>query len=233
MKAGNTLKLSGQNYINGLPEHHREAATKQLNVVLETADTFNAELAAIQDDDELSPEGRVVESAKVAASALAKLAAVNVPIKTLTERVVTLEKSLLAKVTYHAPKETAERIAHELQLQEIRGQLRGLSALERLNVYRSTTTGPLVRAAIETAPVGVLSALRPDGSRGRMEPFVDPEQMASVKMERAEQADPATANTLREVKALREVYSHAVNGVRKEILDEVPGAMEKREPVIV
>ena len=39
--------------------------------------------------------------------------------------------------------------------------------------------------------------------------------------ERAAKEDPATATRLSEVQGLKEVYSHAVNGVKKEILDEV------------
>ena len=35
--------------------------------------------------------------------------------------------------------------------------------------------------------------------------------------------DPATATALLQVRSLREIYSHAVNCVRKEIIDEVSG----------
>lgn len=220
MKAGRILKLAGQNYVNSTPEHHREAAVKQLNVVLETAERFNAELAAVQDDDELSPEGRAAESAKVASAALATLNAIEATtIKTLTERTATLEATLLKKVTLPTPKDAA---AHELHLQEIRSQLRELPASERLNVYR-TSTDPLVLAAIETAPM-TLSEKRQDGSR-KMEPFVDAEEMSAVRLERAEKNDPATSTALREVKSLAEVYRLAVKSVRKEILDEVSGVV--------
>jgi len=232
MKAGRILKLAGQNYISQIPEHLREGLTKQLNVVLSTADTFNADLAVNEQNAELSPEGRSAASVRVAAAALATLQAIEATtIKTLTDRAVSLEKSLLGKVTYTPPTDPAKRIAHESQLQEIRSQLRELSASERLSTYLSTTD-PLVLAAIETAPVGVLSAPRPDGSR-RMEPFVDPKQIETARLERAERADPTTASTLREMKSLREIYSHAVNGVRSEILAEVPAAVAEREPVIV
>lgn len=222
MRAGRILKLAGANYLATLPEHHREVATKQLNQILDTADTFNAHLAAVGDDTALSPEGRVQEGRKVAAAALARLAAVDVAVKTLAERSATLEATLLKRVTPPPPKDPAERLAYEMRLQEIRDQLRELPAVERLNAYR-TTDDPMMLAAIETAPM-TLSETRPDGSR-RLEPFIDAEQMAAARFERAERADPATATTLREVRGLAEVYSHAVNGVRKEILDEVPGAV--------
>ena len=65
-----------------------------------------------------------------------------------------------------------------------------------------------------------------------MEPFVDSQRVEAARLEHAERADPATANTLREVKSLREIYSHAVNGVRAEIVAEVPGATEKPELTI-
>jgi len=220
MRAGRILKLAGNNYIQGLAEHHREVATKQLNVVLSAAETFNAELAAVGDDTTLSPEGRAEEAKKVATAALAKLASVDIAVTTLTERTVTLEATLLNRATPPPPKDPAERLAYELHLQEIRSQLRGLSLSERTNVYR-TSTDPLVLAAIETAP-NTLSAPRPDGSQ-RLEPFVGPTEMSAVRLERAEKNDPVTATTLREVKSLAEVYRLAVNGVRKEILDEVSG----------
>jgi hypothetical protein len=220
MKAGRILKLAGNNYISGLAEHHREVAAKQLNVILDAAETFNAELAAVGDDTTLSAKGRIEESRKVAAAALARLAAVeSTTIRTLTERAASLEQSLLKKTTPPPPKDAAERMAYELRLQEVRNQLRELPAADRLNLYR-TTTDPTMLAAIETATMA-LSAARPDGTR-RLEPFVDAEQMTAAKLERAEQADPATAATLREVKSLREVYSHALNSVRAEIMDEVP-----------
>lgn len=221
MKAGRILKLAGQNYINGLSEHHRESATKQLNVVLAAADTFNTDLAVVSGDAKLTPEGQAEASRRVAAAALATLDAVETTtIKTLTERAASLEKSLLGKVTYHPPEKTAEHLAHEMRLQEIRDQLRQLPLPERTNVYRASTD-PLVLAAIETAP-NTLSAPRADGSR-KMEPFVDIEAMTAAKLERAEKADPATATTLRDVKSLAEMYRHAVSSVRAEILDEVPG----------
>src|SRR5260221_9375731 len=97
-KAGQILRLAGNNYIHGLAEHHRDAATKQLNQILDAAEQFNAHLAATRDDTSLSPEGRVEAGRTVAAAALAKLASVDVAVKTLTERATSLEQALLAKV---------------------------------------------------------------------------------------------------------------------------------------
>jgi hypothetical protein len=147
----------------------------------------------------------------------------------LTDRASSIEQALLGKATFTPPKDPAERIAHELQMQEIRSQLRELSASERLNVYL-TTSDPLTIAAIETAPMAV-SEKRPDGSR-RLEPFIDPEQRTAAALARAERADPATVTTLREVQSLREVYALAVNGVRTEILSEVPGVTPEPELTI-
>jgi hypothetical protein len=57
------------------------------------------------------------------------------------------------------------------------------------------------------------------------EPFVDPDEVRAIKLERAEKADPATATTLREVRSLREVYTLAVNSMRQEILTEADVAV--------
>lgn len=223
MKAGKTLKIAAPGYVNSHAEHLRNDLIDTLNVLLTAADTFNTDLAALEEDNELSPQGRVVRGIRVAASALATLDAVETTtIKNLTDRATLVEKSMLGKVTYSPPKDPAERISHEMHLQEIRSQLRELPPAERANLYR-TTTDPLVLAAIDTAPM-TLSATRPDGSR-HLEPFIDVEERTAAALARAEGANPTAAQTLREVRSLREVYSLAVNSVRQEILDEVPEAM--------
>jgi hypothetical protein len=132
-----------------------------------------------------------------------------------------VETQLLKAVTYAAPKDAAERISHEMHAQEIRNQMRGLTAEERLSAYL-TTTGPLVRAAIETA-APTLSTPRPDGSR-RLEAFVNVDEMRAAMFSRAEAANPVAAQTLREVRSLREVYTLAVGSLRTEVLAEVPEA---------
>ena len=160
MKVGRILKLAGLNYINSTPPHLRDDLTKQLNVVVSAAETFNAELAVVAADVKLTEEGRGEASRKVAAAALATLQAIeNTTLQTLANRTVSLEQTLLTKAISPAPKDPAERLAYELRLQEIRDQLRQLPASERLNAYR-TTTDPMMLAAIESAPV-TLSETRP------------------------------------------------------------------------
>lgn len=222
MKAGTILKLAGQNYINGLPAHLREGAIKQLNVVVQTADAFNADLATAESNPDLSVDGRAATRARVAASALATLAAIDATIKTLTERAASLEQSLLAKVTCTPPTDPTERISHELRLQEIRSVLCQLPMAERAHLYRQTVD-PMIIAAIDTATV-TLSATRLDGAK-RLEPFIDPAERTAAALLRAEAADPATAQSLREIRSLREVYSHAVSSVRSEINKEVSGGV--------
>ncbi len=223
MKAGNVLRLAGQNYINNLPAHLRDSATAQLNVLVQTADTFNANLAAAQANRDLSPEGRAAACGRVAASALATLAAVEgTTIKTLAERAASLEQALLAKTSYKAPTDPVDALRHELRLQEIRDQLRALPQAERANVYR-TTTDPIIIAAIDTA-TPTLSAPRPDGSR-RLEAFIDPAERTAAALARAEAADPIASRTLSEVRALRQVYAQAVASVRSEITKEVAVAL--------
>jgi hypothetical protein len=222
MKAGNVLKLAAPSYVSNHPEHLRNDIIDNLNVLLTSAETFNTDLAAAQANTTLSAEGRTAAAARVAAAALATLTAIeNTTIKKLTDHATSLEVSLLNKATYIPPKDPAERIAHELHLQEIRSQLRLLPLAERTNVYR-TSTDPLVLAAIDTAPM-TLSAPRADGSR-RLEHFIDPDERTAAKLARAEAADPAAATMLRDTRSLAEVYRLAVNGVRREIFDEVPDA---------
>jgi hypothetical protein len=231
MKAGKILKIAAPGYVDSHAEHLRNDLIDNLNILLSTAETFNADLAATEENRELSPQGRTAAGVRVAASALATLNAIETTtIKNLTDRATLVEKSMLGQVMFTPPKDPAERIAHEMALQEIRSQLRELSAAERLSTY-FTSTDPLTLAAIDTAPM-TLSAKRPDGSR-RLEHFVDPEQRTAAMFARAEAANPTAANTLREVRSLREVYTHAVNGLRAEILSEVPGATPKPELTVV
>jgi hypothetical protein len=223
MKAGKTLKLAAPGYVDNHPQHLRNDLIDSLNVLLTAADTFNADLATVHADTTLSPEGRTAAGVRVAASALATLNAVEATtIKKLTDHAASIESTLLGKVAYVPPRDPAERVAHELHLQEIRSQLRELPSSERANVYR-TTTDPLVLAAIDTAPM-TLSAVRPDGSR-RLEHFIEPAERTAAILARAEAADPEASTMLREVRSLREVYALAVNGVRREIFEEVPDAM--------
>jgi hypothetical protein len=217
-RAGTILKLTAPSYVENLPERLREDAIKTLNRVFAAAASFNAELDAADLDTTLAPQGRAVRSGKASASALAQLDAVMGEATTLHDRATALDTTLRAKAAYVAPTGAAERIAYESQLREIRDSLRGLSADERLHVYRSSTD-PLVIAAVETAP-HVLNA-----NRNRLEPFIDPAEVATAVMARAEAADPASATTLREVRSLAEVYRLAVGSVRREIGDAVPGGV--------
>lgn len=230
MKAGTILKLAGQNYVDRLPEHLRDGAIETLNKIHSAADKFNEELAANETNPNLSAEGRVDGSKAVAAKAFGRLNAVEATVKTLTDRATSLEKTLLARVVPSLPKDPAERISHEFRVREVRDQLRGLSADERLNIFR-TTDDPTMLAAFEEAPM-TLGKERPDGSR-RMEHFISPEGRRAVTVERAERVDPTTAQTLSEVRALREVYTQSVNSVRTEILGEVPGTTEPATITVV
>jgi hypothetical protein len=216
-KVGNILRLAAPSYVENLPERLRDDAIKTLNRVFAAAASFNAEMDASSVDTTLTPQGRAVRSSKASASAIAQLDAVVGEVKKLTDRATALETTLRAKATYTPPKDPAERVAHEAQLREIRDSLRGLSAMERLHVYRSSSDS-LVLAAIEGAP-STLSE-----NRQRFEPFIDPAVVAEVIMARAEAADPAAAATLKEVRSLAEVYRLAVGSVRKEILDEATPA---------
>jgi hypothetical protein len=230
MKAGNLLKLAAPVYVNNHAEHLRNDMVETLNVLLSAAETFNHDLAVVQADRNLSPDGKNAARVRVAAAALATLTAIeSTTIKKLADHASALESSLRGKHTYAPPKDAAERVSHDLRLQEIRNQLRQLTQAERVNLYRSTTDA-MILAAIDTAPP-TLSAARPDGSR-QMEPFIDPAEQDAAKMARAEAADPETAAKLREVSSLQQAYRHAVNGLRAEVLEEVPGAASTAVPTL-
>ena len=172
-KAGTTLTLAAPLYVEGLPERHRQPAIVVFNGLFDAATTFNNERSDIAADGNLTPQGRAARAAKATAAALAQLTPVEAEIKKLSETYAAIEKALLAKVVAAAPKDAAT----ELQMREIRDQLRQLPASERLAIYRTPTTPPLVLAAIETAPM-TLSVPSQGGSQ-RFEPFVDPTELAA------------------------------------------------------
>jgi hypothetical protein len=214
-KVGTVLSLAATNYVEAHPKHLREGIAATLNDIIGIANQYNEDAAANLNDVNFSPQGRAVAVSRTAQLALAKLNTVEqTTIKHLSERAAVLETGLLGKATFTPPTDPAERISHELRMQEIRSQLREVPASERLSIYL-TTSDPLVLAAIDSAPM-TLSEKRPDGSR-RLEPFIDPAQRTAAVLARAERADPETIRTLREVQSLRELYSLAVNGVRAEI----------------
>lgn len=217
---GRTLTLAGPSYVEDLAEHQRDSAIDVLNSFHAKAASFNEALSSAHADTKLTPEGRAASAAKIAAAVLEELGvAETTTLKPLVDRAAAIEQSLRARAAYTPPTNAAERSAQEQQLREIRDALRGLSASERLNVYRSTTD-PLVLAAIETAPMTLSE------NRSRLEPFIDPAERAAAMLARAEAADPTSATTLRELQSLAEVYRLALGSVRREILDEVPGGAE-------
>jgi hypothetical protein len=230
MRAGKLLKLAAPKYVEDQPAQYRSDLIVGLNSLLQAADNFNADMAAAEDNRELSPEGLLVAQSRVAKAALATLVAVEgTTIKTLTERVSTVEKQMLDAITYSPSKDAAERTSHELHLQEIRNQLREIPAEQRLSVYL-TATDALTLHAIETAPP-TLSAPRPDGTR-KLEPFVDAEQKSAAMHARAAATNPTAAKTLAELRGVRQVYTLAVNGLRTEILAEAPDAVPVAVPVM-
>lgn len=210
-KAGTVLGLAAQGLVENQPEHHRQSAIGAVNKMFTIADDFNVAVAAAFEDRRLTPEGQALNAAKATAAALAALDGFNVDIQKLTERAAKVERALRAKVASAIPKDVPPET-----LRDVGGELKQLSSAERMSTYR-TTNDPVVLAAIETAPPS-LGDKRADGSR-RLEPFVDPGELAAAQMERAEALDPAGATTMHELRGLAEVYRLAANSVRREIMD--------------
>ena len=209
-RAGTILKLTAENYVSNLAEHHRPTAITILNNVGTVAADFNVAFDATVADRLLTPEGQAGNIAKAAAAAIASLKAIDADTAKVTDRAASIEKALLAKHTATLPKDVPFEA-----LREVRDQLRDLSPSERLNIYRSPNTDPLVLLAIESAPPS-LGSTRGDGSR-RFEPFVDAEELATARMERAEALDPKSAVTMKDLRDLAEVYRLAVGSVKREI----------------
>ena len=204
---GNVLRLAAPLYVASLAEAHRQSAIAVINGSLAVAENLAEVLRTTSQDRTLTPQGRALRTADAKAAALAALTSVEETAKTkkLTERADAIEKALLAKAVPAVPKDLPPET-----LREIRDQLRGLSADERLSVYR-TTSDPLVLAAIETAAPTL------NDQRKRFEPFVDPAEIETAQRARAEAADPAAATTLRELRDLADVYQRAVQLVRRDI----------------
>lgn len=206
-QVGNVLRLAAPLYVESLADGHRPSAITVINSALTVAASFVDELRAASEDRTLTPEGRALRREKAKTAALAALASLEETAQTkkLTERADAIEKALLAKAVPVLPKDLPEEA-----LREIRDQFRGLSADERLAVYR-TTSDPLVLAAMETASPTL------NAQRRRFEPFIDPAELAAAQRARAEAADPAAATTLRELRDLADVYQRAVSTVRHDI----------------
>jgi hypothetical protein len=216
--AGTILKAAGPSYIANLPEHVRDGAIETLNRVHAAADTFNTDLADAAANKTLSIEGVAKRRSEIGAAGIAALAEVETStIKPLHARAVAIENAMIAKVLPVPPRDAAERVSYEMRVREVRDQLRGLSQAERANVYRSTLD-PIMIAAFHNAPPTV--GQRKDGG-ARLEDFISEDDRREADMERAQRADPSSAQTLREVRSLAEIYTHAVNTTRREMLDEI------------
>jgi hypothetical protein len=209
---GNVLRLAAPLYVESLAEAHRQSGIAVINGALTVAARFGDELRAASEDATLTPHGRVLRTDRAKASAIAALASIAETAKTkeLNGRADAIQKALLAKAVPVVPKDLPPET-----LGDIRDQLRGLSADERLSVYR-TTSDPLVLAAIEQAPATL------DDKRRRFEPFVDPAEIETAQRARAEAADPVAATTLRELRDLADVYQRAINLVRHDIETAAP-----------
>jgi hypothetical protein len=200
----------------------RPDAIPTLNRVGIVPADFHSKVEAIHNDPLLSSEGPAAATARAAAikkaavASAAALNAIDADTAKVTGRAEAIQKALLAKHAATLPRDVPFEA-----LREIRDQLRELSPAERLNLYRSPNTDPLVLLAIETGPPG-FGSTRGDGSR-RFEPFVDPEELAAERMSRAEALDPTSAASMRELRDLAEIYRLATSSVRKEIAD-VAGA---------
>jgi hypothetical protein len=208
-KPGTALGFMAATLVANQPEHHRPSTIVALNKMGTIAADFNAIHAAFLGDRFLTREGRDVNIAKAATTALASLAAIDVETAKVSDRVAAIEKTLRAKVA--PPKDIPAET-----LREVRDQLRQMSPDERLTIYR-TTKDSIVIAAIESAPSS-LGSTRSDGTR-RFEPYVDATELAAAQMERAEAADPIAATKMRELRDLAEAFRLATNSVRREIMD--------------
>jgi hypothetical protein len=211
-RPGTILGLAAPEWVRNQPEHQRPTTITTLNRVGAVVEDFNAAFDSFVADRLLTPEGKAANIAKAAVAAIAALDVIGAATTKVSDRATGIEKALLGKHAATLPKDVPFEA-----LREIRDQLRDLTPAERLNLYRSPRTDPLVLLAIETGPPG-LGSTRGDGSR-RFEPFVDPEDLATARMNRAEALDPNAATTMKELRSLAEVYRLATNGVRKEIMD--------------
>jgi hypothetical protein len=206
-KAGTVLGLSAPGLVDNQAEHHRQTAIVAVNKMFTIADDFNTAVAAAFEDRLLTAEGQAAKAAKATTKALASLDTFNVDIQKLMDRASGVERALRAKVAAGVPKDVAAET-----LREVRDQMRTLTSDERLAIYRASATDPLVLAAIETAPPTL-------GKNHRLEPFVDPTELASAQMERAEAADPAAATTMHDLRQLADAIRLAATSVRREIMD--------------
>jgi hypothetical protein len=209
-RPGTILGLAAPEWVRNQPEHHRPTTITTLNRVGAVVEEFNAAFDSFVADRSLTPEGKAANIAKAAAAAIAALDAIGADTTKVSDRANGVEKALLAKHAATLPK----NVPFEA-LREIRDSLR--DDPNRMNIYRSPNTDPIVLLAIESAPPSVGST-RADGSR-RFEPFVPADELQIARMERAEALDPTAATTMKELRSLAEVYRLATNGVRKEIMD--------------
>ena len=226
-KASGTLEIALPNYVRSIGEMRGEwieDTETKLRELLAIATSYDNDVAAARNDPDLSSTGRAREADQVAAGALVKLDEWKKrTVGGLKSHIAGVEQEIFKLATPKRPTDPAERIAYELQLQEIRRDLRQLDDLDRWLLY-SSTDDPMIVDAIDTAPPIITKTGK---ASARIEPFIDPEKRAAVMLERVRAANPEAADRLAALQALDETYRIAASGVYQAILADAPGARER------
>jgi ribosomal protein L18 len=222
------LKLSTENYLASLAQHHRPHATAKLASLVALADGLDAALTSAAEDRRLSPEGRTERRKAATESVRSTLRTFRVAeVDSALLRVKEARARLYTAAGPVTPDTETGLLLRELRAQEVRRELSKLSPEQRLAVYR--TGDDVVAFAIESAPA--VAGVAAPGAQPRLLPFVDPVQLAEARRERAELRAPAIAAELRQLETLHEVFDRAATAIETGVAAAVPEVRE--DPPIV
>jgi hypothetical protein len=203
---------------------------ERLSALLAAASGYETDRAAVQSSARLSDEGKAHEAGVLARKLLVLLGAFEQDtVGKLRARADERGRAILKLAASKRPSDLAERMAYELRLHEIRGELWRLDPVERLNVYFSAHD-PAAIDAIESAPPP--AERRSKHSPAELVPFVDPETVAAAVIERARKLDPAAAEEVEGRRYMARTYEPAIGGIRNVVLQDVPSARPDVVPAL-
>jgi hypothetical protein len=229
-KVAEFLRLGQEMFVRNVSEGRRRATQENLTEILSHADAFDRRHEAISNDADLTPQGREKALVKLAAKTMEGLKVFDGRAANIRSQATTIERAMFQKAAHKRPTDIGERLSYELRQREIRDDLRRLDPIERLNAYLGATD-PEVIDAFETAPPALVKVDR--NSPLALRPFLDPERVAAVKIERARSKAPEQAAEMEELFHVGETLQIAVSNIRHEILAQVPAARPEAGPPVV
>lgn len=216
-----TLELAVPMHVENVRHAFPEWAAgveKELGQLVGHGELFEQSVAKVEGSGDFTEDGRSRQIQKLADVALTFVKEFeNRLVGALDDRRVAMEAELFSNIRPKRPSDPAERLAYELQLQQVRASFAEIPPQERQVAYHGIED-PLVLDAIENSPP-VLTRAGTDG-RGlaKFQPLIDPKVVAKARVDRARATSPEKAHLIEGLEMLASIYKQSAGILRQPIL---------------